>query len=269
MSGLRVVPAWRHGQERLYVCRAGGGNVAWYDRDTARVNLLSEDDEAEVLRVLAPFLVGDVTVGPPPVPTPADLARLALHPDDDLAPNRPGEALHIALERDPAPARRLRADPRHRALAAEQAVGGALDGLAGAGWRTLHSLPLPGGARIQHLLIGPGGLFCVAALAVRKQRVRIADPMVTVGRREPVPLLRTLRSAASRASFALTAEVRPVLALAGTAAADLGPPGSPRDVRVLREGELPALARLGGVLKPADVEALHALARDRHTWRRA
>ncbi|MBM7173651.1 NERD domain-containing protein [Streptomyces sp. G44] len=268
MDGLRVVPARRHGQERWYVCRAGGGNVAWYDRDTARVNLLSEDLEAEVLRVLAPFLAGPVTVGPPPVPTPADLARLALHPDDDLAPNRPGEALHIALERDAAPARGLRADPRRRALAAEQAVGDALYGLEGAGWRTLHSLPLPGGTRIPHLLIGPGGLFCVAVLAVRRQRVRVADPMVVVGRRDPVPLLRTLRSAASRASFALTAEVRPVLALAGAGGAGPHVTEPPRDVRVLREGELPALARLGGVLKPADVAALHALARDRRTWLR-
>ncbi|MGW0531575.1 nuclease-related domain-containing protein [Streptomyces sp. NPDC003032] len=268
MSGLRVVPAWRHGQERLYVCLADGGSVAWYDRDTSRVNLLSEDREADVLRVLAPFLTGDVTVGPPPVPTPAELARLALHPDDDLAPNRPGEALHIALDREQAPARRLRAGPRHRALAAEQAVGDALDALEGAGWRVLHSVPLPGGARIHHLLIGPGGLFCVGTLAVRKQRVRIADPMVTVGRGDPVPLLRTIRSDAGRASFALTAEVRPVLALAGPGAADPDVAAPPRDVRVLRERDLPTLARLGGVLKPADVEALHALARDRHTWQR-
>ncbi|MBW5424151.1 NERD domain-containing protein [Streptomyces sp. BG9H] len=268
MSGLRVVPAWRHGRQRLYVCLPGGGNVAWYDRDSSRVNLLSEDRETDVLRALAPFLTGEVTVGPPPVPTRGELARLALHPDDDLAPNRPGEALHIALERDRAPARRLRADPRHRALAAEQAVGDALDGLEGAGWRVLHSVPLPGGARIHHLLIGPGGLFCVGTLAVRKQRVRITDPMVTVGRAAPVPLLRALRADAGRASFALTAEVRPVLALAGAGAAEPAVAAPPRDVRVLREADLPALGRLGGVLKPADVEALHALARDRHTWLR-
>ncbi|MEU5901331.1 MULTISPECIES: nuclease-related domain-containing protein [Streptomyces] len=268
MTGLRVVPAWRHGQERLYVYLADGRNVAWYDREASRVNLLSEESEEDVLDVLAPFLTGQVTVGPPPVPTPAELARLALHPDDDLAPNRPGEALRISLDRDPAPARRLRADARHRALAAEQAVGETLDALEGAGWRVLHSLPLPGDARIHHLLIGPGGLFCVGTLAVRKQRVRIADPMVTVGRAEPFPLLRSLRSDAGRASFALTAEVRPVLVLAGSGAADLDVAAPPRDVRVLREADLPGLARLGGVLKPADVEALHALARDRRTWER-
>ncbi|MEU1147287.1 nuclease-related domain-containing protein [Streptomyces sp. NPDC005863] len=266
MSGLRVVPAWRHGQERLYVCLADGRSVAWYDRDASRVHLLGEDHEEDVLDALAPFLTGEFTVGPPPVPTPVELARLALHPDDDLAPNRPGEALRISLDRDPPPARRLRADARHRALAAEQAVGDALDALESGGWRVLHSVPLPGGARIHHLLIGPGGLFCVGALAVRRQRVRIADPMVTVGRAAPVPLLRSIRSDAGRASFALTAEVRPVLALTGTGAADPDGAAPPRDVRVLREADLPGLARLGGVLKPADVEALHALARDRRTW---
>ncbi|MFH8794608.1 nuclease-related domain-containing protein [Streptomyces sp. NPDC017941] len=266
MSGLRVVPAWRHGHERLYVCRTDGRSVAWYDRDAARVNLLNADREADVLDVLAPFLTGNVTVGPPPVPTPAELARLTLHPDDDLAPNRPGEALRIAIDRDPPPARKLRSDPRQRALAAETAVGDALDRLDAIGWHALHSIALPGGDRLHHLLIGPGGLFCVRTLPVRRQRVRVADPMVTVGRNQPVPLLRGLRADAGRASFALTAEVRAVLVPVGAVDVDVAVP--PRDVRVLREHDLHALARAGGVLKPADVEALHALARDRRTWQR-
>ncbi|MFE4550819.1 MULTISPECIES: nuclease-related domain-containing protein [unclassified Streptomyces] len=266
MSGLRVVPAWRHGQERLYVCLTDGRNVAWYDRDTARVNLLSEDRREDVLDTLAPFLTGPVTVGPPPVPTPAELARLTLHPDDDLAPNRPGEALLVALDRDPGPARRLRPDPRRRALAAEQAVGDALDRLEGGGWHTVHSVPLPGADRIHHLVIGPGGLFAVRALYARKQRVLVTDPMVTVGRRESRPLLRQIRADADRAAYALTAEVRPVLALAGPADLDVLSPL--RGLRVLQDTELSSLVRLGGVLKPADVEALHAMARDRHTWRK-
>jgi hypothetical protein len=266
MTGLRVIPAWRHGQERLYVCLADGRNVAWYDRESSRVNLLSEDRREDVLHVLAPFLTGGYSIGPPPVPTAVELARLALHPDDDLAPNRPGEALLIALDRDPPPARRLRADPRQRALTAEQAVGEVLDGLEGAGWHTLHSVPLPGGARIHHLLIGPGGLFSVHTLPARKQRVRVADPVVVVGRADPRPLLREIRADADRASFALTAEIRPVLALAG--AADLHVTVPPRAVRIVCDGEVSSLAGMGGVLKPADVEALHAMARDRHTWLR-
>ncbi|MFJ9564104.1 nuclease-related domain-containing protein [Streptomyces fuscichromogenes] len=266
MSGLRVVPTWRHGQERLYVCLTDGRNIAWYDREAGRVNLLSEERRDDVLETLGPFLTGPVTIGPPPVPTAAELARLTLHPDDDLAPNRPGEALLVALDRDPGPAHRLRPDPRRRALTAEQAVGDALDRLDGAGWHALHSVPLPGGDRLHHLLIGPGGLFCVYSLYARKQRVLVADPMIRLGRRDPQPLLRRLRADADRASYALTAEVRPVLALSEPADVTLTAP--PREVRVLRDRDLDALSRLGGVLKPADVEALHAMARDRNTWGR-
>ncbi|WP_112466759.1 nuclease-related domain-containing protein [Streptomyces triticisoli] len=262
--GLRVIPTWRHGQERLYVCRPDGRNVAWYDREAARVHVLREDEQEDVLQALGPFLTGPVAVGPPPVPTPADLARLSLHPDDDLAPNRPGEALLIALERDPGPTHRLRPDPRRRALTAEQTVGEVLDALDGAGWHTLHSIPLPGGDRIHHLAIGPGGLFAVHALHARKQHVQIADPLVTVGRHDPAPLLRDLRATADRASYALTAEVHPLLALAGPA--DLRATTPPRGVRVLQCSDLPSLSRLGGVLKPADAEALHSMARDRRTW---
>ncbi|MEV0239220.1 nuclease-related domain-containing protein [Streptomyces sp. NPDC050674] len=266
MNGLRVIPTWRHGRERLYVCLPDGRNIAWYDREAGRVNLLGEDREDDVLRTLGPFITGPVTVGPPPVPTPAELARLSLHPDDDLAPNRPGEALIVALDRDPGPAHRLRPDPRRRALAAEQTVGDALDALDGAGWHTLHSVPLPGGDRVHHLLIGPGGLYAVHTLHARKQRVRIADPMITLGRRDPQPLLRRLRTDADRASYALTAEVRPVLALVDPAAVSI--PAAPRDVQVVTAREVEVLARRGGVLKPADVEALHAMARDRNTWTR-
>ncbi|MEU0673444.1 nuclease-related domain-containing protein [Streptomyces sp. NPDC006172] len=264
MSGLRVVPTWRHGRERLYVCLADGRNIAWYDRETGRVNVLADDRREDVLEVLAPFLSGSVTVGPPPVPTPAELARLALRPDDDLAPNRPGEALLIDLDRDPGPAHRLRPDPRRRALAAEQAVGDALDRLDGAGWHTLHSVPLPGGDRIHHLAIGPAGLFAVHALYARRQRVLVADPAVAVGRRDPRPLLRSVRAAADRAAHALTAEVHPVLALVEPADVRITTP--PRQVRVLAATELRSLTRTGAILKPADIEALHAMARARPTW---
>ncbi|MGW1891143.1 nuclease-related domain-containing protein [Streptomyces sp. NPDC002004] len=266
MSGLRVIPTWRHGQERLYVCLADGRNVAWYDREAARVNLLSDERKEAVLQVLGPFLTGPVSVGPPPVPTPAELARLTLHPDDDLAPNRPGEALQVALDREPGHVRRLRPDARRRALIAEQTIGAALDDLDGAGWLTLHSVPLPGGDRIHHLVIGPGGLYAVRSLYARKQRVRIADPLVGVARATAEPLLRALRAEAHRASFALTAEVRPVLALVGPSQVEISVP--PREVRVIEDSDVHALSRQGVVLKPADVEALHAMARDRRTWLR-
>jgi hypothetical protein len=273
MTQLRVTPSRHHTHDRLYVHHPDGTTLAWYDRDTSRVNLLDTALQDAVLETLAPFLTGPVTVGPPPVPTPADLARLALHPDDDLAPNRPGEALLVALDRTPARHRhpavaRLRPDPRRHALTAEQTVGDTLDALDGAGWHVLHSLPLPGGDRIHHLAIGPGGLLCIHALPAHRQRVLVADPMVTTGRREAEPLLRRLRADARRAAYALTAEVTPLLAVVAPARLEVIAP--PRDgLRVLHATDLSGtLAHLGGVLKPADAESLYALARDRHTWAR-
>ncbi|OKK06503.1 hypothetical protein AMK26_10845 [Streptomyces sp. CB03234] len=265
MTALRVTPVGRGGGHRLWVSLPDGRDVAWYDRDSGRISLLSEAYEDEVRAALAPYVTGEVTVGPPPVPTASDLDRLTLHPDDDLAPNRPGEALHAALQ---ATARRRfpRLDPRLARLAAQARVGDALDGLDGAGWRVLHCVPLPGSALIDHLAIGPAGVLAVRTVAARGRRVRIADPAVATGRAAPEPLLRWARRDAERAAHALATAVRPVLAVADPGRLDVLP--GLGDVRVLRDGEIPSLARLGGVLKPADVEALYATARDRRTWLR-
>ncbi|MGA5439236.1 NERD domain-containing protein [Streptomyces griseoincarnatus] len=264
MDRPRVVPARRHGRDRLYVRLQDGRNIAWYDREAARVNLLDAEREDEVLAALAPYLTGPVTVGPPPVPTPADLARLSLHPDDDLAPNRPGEALLVDLDRAPGPARRLRPDPRRAELDAQRTVGDALDAMGGAGGHALPSLPLPGGHRVHHLLIGPGGLYALHVRSAHRQRVAVAEPQVRIGRRPPEPVLHRVRADADRAAHALTAEVRPVLVLAGARRVTVA--AAPRGVRILTDADVPELARGGGVLKPADVEALYAAARDRRTW---
>ncbi|WP_167156948.1 nuclease-related domain-containing protein [Streptomyces sp. MBT27] len=266
MAGLRVTPVHRNGQARLYVSLPDGRAVAWYDRDSGHVSLLLDDHRAEVLAALRPYVVGAPTVGPPPVPTPSDLVRLSLHPDDDLAPNRPGEALLGDLERHPG-THRLRTDPRRRELAAQQRAGAVLERLEGAGWRVLHSVPLPGAAVIDHLLLGPAGVFAVRSLDTRRHRVRIADPLVTVGRATPLPLLRDARHQAERASLALAAAVRAVLLLVDAERVE-GAPGAAPDVSVLTDGDLPELARAGGVLKPADVESLYWTARDRRTWLR-
>ncbi|WP_329455664.1 nuclease-related domain-containing protein [Streptomyces sp. NBC_01497] len=272
MARLRVAPAQHQGHERLYVTLADGTSVAWYDRDADRISLVRADREDEVMVVLAPYVTGEVTVGPPPVPTAAELDRLCLHPDDDLAPNRPGEALYADLDAVPAsaPARLLRRDGRQEALTAQRLVGEALDALEGAGWRVLHAVPLPGAAFIDHLAIGPAGVLAVRTLAARKQRVRIADPMVRLGRSAPVPHLRWARRAAEGASLALALTVAPALVVTGASRLEtLSTSPGALDVRILRDDALPALGRLGGVLKPADVESVYATARNRKTWIRA
>ncbi|MGW7412480.1 nuclease-related domain-containing protein [Streptomyces sp. NPDC054863] len=259
MKPLRVTPASGHGGARLYVSLATGRSIAWYDRDTGRVSLLAEGRREEVLTALAPYVTGPLTIGPPPVPTSADLVRLALHPDDDLAPNRPGEHLHTALD-EARPARRFRSDPRRETLAALQRIGEELDALEGVGWRVLHCVPLPGRAHLDHLLIGPAGILAVHTVPARNRRFHPGAPAAA-------PHLRRATHDAERAALALAAAVRPVLAVVGATRVEGGPP--PGDVHILRDGETgAALARIGGVLKPADIESLYASARDRHTWLR-
>ncbi|MFJ8014127.1 nuclease-related domain-containing protein [Streptomyces sp. NPDC096339] len=264
MSALKVLPsAGRAGRGRLYVNRPDGQAVAWYDRQANRISVLADDHREAILAALRPYLSGTVSIGPPPVPTAADLRRLALPPDADLAPNRPGETLLGELEHGPAGTRarhRLRQD-----LAAQQRMGDVLDALEPDGWHTLHCVPLPGLGRIDHLLIGPAGIFCVRAAPGRRQRAAVGDLLLTVGRAAPTPDPRRLRRAAARASRVLEAEVTPALAVVDASRLEVAP--TVRDIRVLQP--LTALATLTTApttLKPADVEALFALSRDTRTW---
>ncbi|MFD3324083.1 nuclease-related domain-containing protein [Streptomyces sp. NPDC058701] len=202
MGQLKVVPSGRPGRGRLYVTLPDGRAVAWYDRRANRISVLADDQRDAVVEVLRPFLTGGASIGPPPVPTAAELRGLALPPDADLAPNRPGESLLGELDHGTAGTRarhRLRQD-----LAAQQRSGDAFDALEAYGWRILHCVPLPGLGRIDHLLIGPAGIFCVRTVPGRRQRAAVGDLLVAVGRAEPRPDPCWARRAAARAERALT-----------------------------------------------------------------
>ncbi|MEU7134191.1 nuclease-related domain-containing protein [Streptomyces sp. NPDC046261] len=214
-----------------------------------------------------------------------DPERLFLPPDDDLAPNRPGEMLRARLEASRTGRVRLTLarllgrrpveDHWRGALAAEQLVGAALEGLAAGGWEVVHSIVLPGDAVIPHLLIGPGGVFNVEAEPVREARVEVGRDLApgAAGERRPCPYVRRVRHSAARSSLVLSrgcgflVTVRPVLVLVG--AKDVEVAASLEDVRVLREEEVAGLGALGGVLHPDRVDRIHTVARDRRVWLRA
>lgn len=230
MRGLRVLPSGRPGRGRLYVNLPDGQAVAWYDRETNRISVLRDEHREAVLAALRPYLHQGYTLGPPPVPTPADLRRLALPPDEDLAPNRPGEALLGELAYGSAGAR-----ARHRLrpeVLAQQRMGEELDALESPDWRVLHAVALPGAGVIDHLVIGPSGILCVRTVPGRRQRAAVGDLLLTVGRAEPRQDPRWIRQAADRASRALTAPVAPALALVEASRIEVAP--TVRDIRVLQ-----------------------------------
>ncbi len=214
-----------------------------------------------------------------------DPERLFLPPDDDLAPNRPGETLRARLDGSGAagPSGRARLalarllgrrpveDAWRRTLAAEQCVGAALEGLAGGGWDVVHSIVLPGDAIVSHLLIGPGGVFGIASRPAGRARVRAGVSEVRTDReRHPQPYVREARHDAARASLVLTrgcgflVQVRPVLVLVGARSVDVSPELD--DVRVLEERDVPGLGAFGGVLHPDRSRRVHTVARNRRVW---
>lgn len=169
-----------------------GRAVAWYDRRANRISVLADERREEILTALRPYLTGTVAIGPPPVPTAEDLLRLSLPPDEDLAPNRPGEAQLGALTYGTTGTR-----ARHRLrqeLTVRQRMGDILDTLAESeDWKVLHSLhPIA-----DHLLIGPPGVFCIRTVQGRRQRVVISDLLLTVGRSDSTPDPREARRAAA------------------------------------------------------------------------
>ncbi|MEU8930401.1 nuclease-related domain-containing protein [Streptomyces sp. NPDC048409] len=252
--------------------QSDGKKVAWFDRRTGYLELLVEEQRDAVLDVLAPYL----TASSSPV------AHKALHSEDDLAGNRPGDALQMKVdELTPGfwqwafarlSGRRLEADSWRAGLAGERRVGAELERLARRGWRVLHSIPLPGEVDIDHVLIGPGGAFCFNTKRHRGARVWVGDDSVRIGG-QSYPYVRKSRAEARRASAALTSacgfpvEVQPVLAFVAVAELQVVP--SLRDVRVLQEHDISAFKHLKSGLRPDKVELVYTAARDRRTWVRS
>ncbi|MFI2778712.1 nuclease-related domain-containing protein [Streptomyces sp. ALB3] len=204
----------------------------------------------------------------------------ALTPADDLASRRPGAGLREQLGETGAGAlvraatgalrRHKDVDPRRGALAGERRVGAELKRLTRHGWRVLHSVPLPDGTEIGHLLIGPGGVFTVSTDHRPGAAVRIEDGTLRIGDGAPQPYdlgggraARCAR-AALEAYCAFDVPVQTVLVFTGVT--ELEVVTAPAGVRVYRERQVSALAPTTGVLTATQVERVYDVARNGAAW---
>ncbi|ARQ69899.1 nuclease-related domain-containing protein [Streptomyces marincola] len=286
---LTVSPWKRFGHDRLYVNSPAGEKIAWLDRTTGRITVLVEEQRDAALDALAPHLAeaspGSTATAPPAPADPVAQVRppaVGLRPGDDLAANRPGEALLAKLaELRPSFWRYLltkllgrasEADSWRKGLRGEQKAGAELERLTGRGWRVLHSIPLPRDVDIDHLLIGPGGVFSINTKHHSGAHIWVGDDSVKIADRS-YPYVRKSRAEARRASAALTracgfpVEVSPVLAFVDARKVVVVP--SLHDVRVVGHREIATMKTLTGVWSAASVENIYMMARDRRTWSRA
>ncbi|MEU0301146.1 NERD domain-containing protein [Streptomyces sp. NPDC006175] len=204
----------------------------------------------------------------------------ALTPATDLASRRPGAQLREQLGESGTGAlvrvatgalrRHKDADPRRGALAGERRVGAELKRLTRHGWRVLHSVPLPDGTEIGHLLIGPGGVFAVSTDHRPGASVRIAEGALHIDDGAPQPYELDGRPGARRARAALEAycafdvPVQTVLVFTGVTALEVA--STPAGVRFCRERQLSVLTPLTGVFTPTQVERIYDVARNREAW---
>ncbi len=143
------------------------------------------------------------------------------------------------------------------------------------GWRILHSVPLPGGGDIDHLLIGPNGVVAINTKYHRKARMSVTPRAIYV-RGARTEYLDDAREMARRASEVLSprvgfaVDVIPCVALSNGRSIwnpSLEVMGRPTDVLVGTNWNLPLVlwdAEQG--LSREAVDAIYDVARKSTTW---
>ncbi|MFG3099734.1 nuclease-related domain-containing protein [Streptomyces sp. NPDC048182] len=280
MDELKVSAWKRHGHDRLYVNRPDGSTVAWFDRKTGHIEVKVPVLREAALEALAPYLIRPSTPVTVPTGSSSDVSLPSLPPKYDLAGNPPGFSLRREIKgRSPSVFGRLIAWSLGRATddaswrtgyAGERIVGRELKRLGRHGWRSLHSIMVTPTQDIDHLLIGPGGVFTINTKNHTGMDIWVGDNVVKVNHGPARPYLGKSRAEAARASRTLErgcgfpVAVKPLLVFVKPSS--LRVERSLQDVRAIRERGLADFAPLAGVLRPDQVEAIYTVARDQRNW---
>nr|WP_237548898.1 nuclease-related domain-containing protein [Streptomyces sp. SID4950] len=198
---------------------------------------------------------------------------------EDLAQNRPGDAVRRKIrELQPNPVLRLvdwyrpRSEIFHWAsgLRGEQITAKRLKRLRGHGWLTLHAVQWVTGTDIDHLAIGPAGVFSINSKRHPGKTVWYGDRAVTVNR-APTRHIAASQSEARRVARVLTTHcgfavsVRPVISVVH--AAKLTVKSADPPVLVVEVNHLDrVLSGLSPVLSTDQVSHIYEVARDARTW---
>ncbi|GAA5008167.1 hypothetical protein GCM10025734_50000 [Kitasatospora paranensis] len=151
-------------------------------------------------------------------------------------------------------------------------TGRRLNRLRGRGWEVIHSLQLPSGSDIDHLAIGPAGVFTINTKHHRGAALWQGDHAITVNRASTryVPIseneaARVTRLLSALCGFAVT--VRPVIAVVGADSITVA--NALPSVLLVDGGRLDrVLAGLSPTLSSEQVGRIFSVARQGRTWER-
>jgi hypothetical protein len=157
-----------------------------------------------------------------------------------------------------------------RGLEGEQIVGTALTSLQAADWKVLHGTPLPSGSDIDHLVIGPPGVFTVNSKHHAGAAVWVGDNIVKVNR-NGYPYLANSEFEAARTAKLLTEwcgfaiPVHPVIAMVGVR--KITRAGAPAVAVIAGDEIASTLSTWPAVLSPNQVDRAYTIARHAYVWR--
>lgn len=249
MDEVLTVRRWRrYGADRLFVTHETGARVGSIDLQSGEVVVEEPELEEGLRRAAQEFLRGDgneITLPLPRQPF-GEPERSALHAwlgSTDTPRNERGAPLRTRLER----------------LYAE-------------GWHVVHDVPLGRqGTVVEHLLVGPGGIFTVAERGGAGEKVVVTGRRMTVAG-TPVVHMHAARMEAARVQGLLLRAgcaditVRGVVVVRGPLEVHGEDPSG--TVVVHRSDLARTVRELDVVLEPDRVAAVAHLARQRATWSR-
>ncbi|MDN4483198.1 nuclease-related domain-containing protein [Demequina lignilytica] len=292
----------RYGKERVYANGVSGSRLGFIDLATGEVTLEPGSDPRveDVLRswrpegTLAPASSTaddmDEIVPAEGAGARADVSQEPATPAwTDLAQNRPGAGVRAEAEAAWSASKdrskfwaytgrilNVHTDERAWRVGAEgeEAIGARLDKLRDHGWRVLHSIPVgERGSDIDHVLVGPGGVFTVNSKNHPGGKIWVAKYQMRVNG-QVVPYLRNARHEATRASRLLTqasgvdVSVRScVIVLTGTIVPEVTIKQMPDDVMVLDRMDVPKwFGKRPAALSEESIERIFDAARRSTTW---
>ena len=274
MEGLTVQPWRKWGHDFLYVNDAAGSTLGYFDRSSGLLHVADQRLRPVVLAALAPQLGDKILAlgfGPEtgPVPVGPDLAgRVA----GAAVAEQAARLSRGRFQRWVARLLGLRTEATSWEVGArgERIMGRRLERLRACGWEVLHSIPLASGADIDHLVIGPGGVFTIntkhhagARVSVGRHRVWVngsAQEYIRNSRHEAAAAARRLSEALGR-----TVPVCGVVAFVNPGPFSMKEP--PSDALVTSDKTIASVLRSRpAVLSVAEAQAVFQAARRAEIW---